>query len=405
MSVTLRLRKTDFVLQVNTTLANQQASGPSPHAYWIKKALVAAGWTVYYTCDGVNMNTNDLWATPAFQAVLLQLNAVAANSTGTIDAVWCCLRSPTVDANGDYLHICLSPSLAQWSNPLIRGLNNASSTYGNTVGNGAPYVWVNGATNGFIRIGMTLSPNLTEFAGGAPFIATNSTTAMGTLPTPTSPVIWTTHNLGNGLAAGIFTSLTVLTDGNQFHVIQDTGLNTVGYRNWWSVCSLVNGGYAVIEQGVGHTAAAVGTSRGVALLGGRRWNNILVNTIAADTPTELGGWRTAYVKRDTTIVTGGLACPEPPGWEAAVDSAFYNTASQFPNVLRLRGISCTYSTHYDLGSFSDFVLMGNTRINDNDRIVDTTAHDTWFSYKDLNAYMLKWDWLDNPVNRTVLIPA
>ena len=200
MSATIRLRKTDFTTPAAaTSLALQRIHGATCRAYWLKQALVAAGWTVYYSSTGLASSASDLWTSSSFQAVMLQVPNSVASTTATVDGVWSCLKSPTVDVNGDYLHICLSPSQAQWYDPAVRGPTNAMNTYGVVayLNSGGGSTWLNGDYNGFLRIGMTLSPSATAFSGGAPFVGTNSTTAMGTLPTATG-AMWTTHNLGQG---------------------------------------------------------------------------------------------------------------------------------------------------------------------------------------------------------------
>lgn len=415
MSVTIRLRKIDCGTTNATSLITQQASGPSPRAYYLKHALVDAGWVVYYSSNGLapisNMgdgitsgqNTSDNWTTSTFQAIMTQFYIGGADALHTMDGIWCCLRSPNVDANYEYLHICLSPTGAQWYNPTVRGATNDANTYAVNA-KSSPYTWLNGQSHGYIRLGMTLSANKTAFSGGSavPSSGATSATARGDLPIATG-TIWTTHNMGgNSGSAGYFPSLTVVTDGNQFHVIQDTGANTVSNRSWWSLCSLVNGGYGVIEQGILNTSST-SLFRGISLVGGRKWNNVSLSSATNDIPTELGGWRSAYVKAvGGVVINGGLANPEPPGWEAAIDQPYYTTGNQFPNVMRLRAISCTDTANYDLGNFSDFVMLGDTRIADNDRIIKTDTLEQWFVYKDSNAYLLKWDWLDNPALRTVV---
>ena len=407
MSVTLQLRKKDFNLPVvASTLALQRIHGATCRAYWLKQALVAAGWTVYYSSDGLATGASDLWASSAFQAVLMQFTTSAASALGTVDGVWSCLKSPTVDVNGDYLHICLSPSQAQWYDPTVRGATNAMPTYG-VYAKTTVSPWLDGQYNGFLRLGMTLSPSATAFSGGAPFVGTNSTTAMGTLPTATG-AMWTTHNLGQGgtTLSTLSQALTVVTEGNQFLVMQDAGSSyTTGYRNWWGLCSLASGGYATVECGVDRAATIGSLWRGDTLVGGRLWLNQIAWTPTYDTATEVGGWRAGYIKRDTgSLISGGLACPEPMGFEAVVDQPYYATGALYPSVMALQAISCTDTAHYNLGTFSDFVLMGTSRIADLARTVDTASQTQWYALKDTRAYLLKWDWNDDLALRLQVIP-
>ena len=407
MSVTLQLRKKDFTVPaVCSTLALQKIHGSSCRAYWLKQALVAAGWTVYYSSDGITYGASDLWTSSAFQAVLMQFTTSVASSLGTVDGVWSCLKSPTADVNGDYLHICLSPSQAQWYDPTVRGPTNATSIYG-VYAKTSVCTWLDGQYNGFLRLGMTLSPSATAFSGGAPFVGTNSTTAIGTLPTAPG-AMWTTHNLGQGgtMVSTLSQALTVVTEGNQFLVIQDTGSTfSTGYRNWWGLCALSSGGYATVECGVDRAATTGNPWKGDTLVGGRLWLNQIVWTPTYDTATEVGGWRTGYIKRVSgVLISGGLACPEPMGFEAVVDQPYYATGATYPSVIALQAISCTDTSHYNLGTFSDMVMMGNSRIADLTRTVDTASQTQWYALKDTRAYLLKWDWNDDPALRLQVIP-
>ena len=412
MSATIRLRKTDFTTPAAaTSLALQRIHGATCRAYWLKQALVAAGWTVYYSSTGLASSASDLWTSSSFQAVMLQVPNSVASTTATVDGVWSCLKSPTVDVNGDYLHICLSPSQAQWYDPAVRGPTNAMNTYGVVayLNSGGGSTWLNGDYNGFLRIGMTLSPSATAFSGGAPFVGTNSTTAMGTLPTATG-AMWTTHNLGQGgtTLSTLSQALTVVTEGNQFLVMQDAGSSyTTGYQSWWGLCSLASGGYATVECGVAANATTVSSWRGSHLVGGRTWHNAGTSPAGStlDTATRQGGWRTGYIKRDGgSLISGGLACPEPPGWEAIADQPYFSTAASFPTPIQLQAVSCTDPTHFSLGNFSDFVLMGNKRIADLDLLKNTASQSQWYARRDIKAYLLRWDWNDDPSFRLPVIP-
>ena len=403
MSPTIRLRKIDFTTPAAAaSLALQRLHGPSCRAYWLKQALVAAGWTVYYSSTGLASSASDLWTSSSFQAVMLQMTSSVANTTGTVDAIWCCLRSPTADANGDYLHICLSPSQAQWRDPAVRGpTNDLSSSYGvNTQSNA-----YNGTYRGFLRLGMTLSPSATAFSGGSVFSATSSSTARGDLPVATG-AFWTLRNLGNGSSSsGAVISETVVTEGNQFLLIEDNATTAAALspnRLWGGVCSLESGGYAVVEPSLAPNATA-GNYKAFELYGGRM--PPFASYGGSDMPTTVGGWRTGYIKRDGgTLISGGLACPEPVGYEAIVDQPYFATNAGFPSTVQLQAISCTDPTHFNLGSFSDFVLMSNRRVNDLDLLRNTSAQNQWYAFKEAKAYLLKWDPLDNPALRTVVIP-
>ena len=412
MSATIRLRKTDFTAPAAATnLALQKIHGSSCRAYWLKQSLVSAGWTVYYSSDGITYGASDLWKSSAFQAVLMQGGNAVASTTGTVDGIWTCMRSPSVDANGDYLHICLSPSQAQWYDPAVKGATNAMATYGVCLylGYASGSTWLNGDYNGFLRLGMALSPGATAFSGGAPYVATNSTTAIGTLPTATG-AFWTTHNLGQGFVtlSILSQSLTVVTEGNQFMIMQDAGTTyTSGYQSWWGLCALSSGGYTTVEQGVSLVATTGSTWKGAQLVGGRTWFNYGSAPVGytLDTPTRQGGWRSGYIKRDSgTVISGGLACPEPPGWEAVVDQPYFATNAGFPTTIQLQAVSCTDAAHFNLGNVSDFVLMGNKRIADLDLLKDTASQSQWYARKDIKAYLLKWDWNDDPSLRLPVIP-
>ena len=404
MSTSLRLRKIDFITPVACpTLALQRIHGSSCRTYWLKQALVAAGWTVYYSSTGLTSDTSDLWGSSAFQAVVLQNYADSGNTTGTVDGIWSCLRSPTADAKGDYLHICLSPSHAQWSDPVVRNTTNAM--------NGAASVgtcnmnWLSGLYHGFLRIGMTLSSSATAFSGGTTFSSASSALARGDLPTAPG-AFWTTRNIGCGATANGLLSLTVSTDGNQFFVMEDGSTTTASLftnRYWWGLSSMANGGYAVFEQGTNPNATTIGTLKGQELSGGRACQ--YPGYSAADMPTTLGGWRTGYIKRDSgTVISGGLACPEPAGFEAVVDQPTFTTNARFPTTIQLQAVSCTDPAHFNLGNFSDFILMGNTRITDNTLLRNTASQSQWYAFKEAKAYLMKWDVLDNPALRTVVIP-
>ena len=407
MSVTLQLRKSDFTAPAAATgLALQKIHGSSCRTYWLKQALVAAGWTVYYSSDGITYGASDLWTSSAFQTVALQIYSSATTASATMEGIWSCLRSPAVDANGDYLHICLSPNQAPWYDPAVRGLSISNSLYGvyaKDVGN-AP--WFDGNYNGILRLGMALSPASTAFSGGAPYVATNATTAIGTLPTA-SGAFWTTHNLGTGSGntTTLSQTLTVLTDGNQFTVLQDSGANNP--RAWWALCSMVNGGYATVEQGPLAGSATNGFAHQLA--GGRSCYTSSYTSAASsllDIATEGGGWRSGYIKRipDTSIISGGLACPEPPGWEAIVDQPLLTGLPTSNPTCPLQAVSCTDPTHFNLVPISDMVLMGSYNMVDGSRTVDTTTQEQWHVLKDLKAYQLKWDWNDNQALRLTLIP-
>ena len=404
MSVTLQLRKSDFTAPVLcNTLILQRVHGASCRAYWLKQALVAAGWTVYYSSDGITTSTvTDTWTSSAFQAVLLQNYSSAATTGATIDGIWSCLKSPTADANGDYLHICLSPSQAVWYDPTVKGLSIASTTYCVVAKSLTNAYWLDGYYNGYLRLGMALSSSATAFSGGAPYVATNSTTVIGTLPSATG-AMWTTHNLGAGTGAtsSLAQTLTVLTDGNQFTVLQDTGANSTRY--WWSLCAMANGGYATVEEGSYLASAYPYCSM---LVGGRAWYvTAYTPSTSYDVATELGGWRAGYIKRDSgTIISGGLACPEPPGWEAIVDQPLLTGLSYTNPTCPLQAVSCTDPTHFNLGPISDMVLMGSYNMVDGSRTVDTTTQEQWHVLKDLKSYQLKWDWNDNQALRLPVIP-
>ena len=410
MTPTIRLRKSDFTTPAAcATLALQQVHGASCRAYWIKRALVAAGWTVYYSSDGVTTGNSDLWTTSAFQAILMQGPAFSAGTTSTIDGAWCCLQSPYADVNGDYLHICLSPSQAQWYDPAVRGPDNSSTAYGVTAKTGASD-WRSGYYTGFLRLGMTLSSSATAFSGGAPFVATTSATARGALPTATG-AFWTTHNMGSatGTANPSSKALTVVTEGNQFHIISDCGTAyTVGSANWWGISTMANGGYAAFEQGVVYNATgAVGTVSGRGLHGGRIWSSYYnTGDVVYDTPTELGGWRSGYIKRDSgTLINGGLGRMEPCGFEAVVEQPYYSSGALYPSVVALQAISCTDSTHYNLGNLSDFIMLtGVTRVNDLDQVIDSGATKKWYAMRNSFSYLLKWDYTDTPATRTAVTP-
>lgn len=390
------------------SLALQQVHGSTCRAYWIKRALIAAGWTVYYSSDGITTGNSDLWGTSAFQAVIMQGYGSGANTTSTVDGIWSCMQSPYTDANGDYLHICLSPSSAQWYDPAVRGPTNDMTVYGVTAKTGATD-WRSGYYSGFLRLGMTLSPSATAFSGGAPFVATTSATARGSLPVATG-AFWTTHSLGNGVGTlcPVAKALTLTTEGNQFLIMQDIGTNyATGSTSWFGVSTLTSGGYAVFEKSTfWNTTGAAATLNGRGLLGGRLWSTYINNADTIyDTPTELGGWRAGYLKRDSgTIISGGLGRLEPPGWEAVVDQPYYASGALYPSVLNLQAVSSTDVSHYNLGTLSDFILMGNTRLADMDQLIDSGASKKWYALSNHRVYLLKWDTTDTPNSRTVVTP-
>ena len=162
-----------------------------------------------------------------------------------------------------------------------------------------------------------------------------------------------------------------------------------------------------MEQGVSLNASTGATWKGAQLVGGRTWFNMGTATTgySLDTPTRQGGWRSGYIKRDSgTVVSGSLACPEPPGWEAVVDQPFFTTSASFPVTIQLQAVSCTDSTRFNLGNFSNFILMGNKRVSDLDLLKDTASQSQWYARKDVKAYLLKWDWNDDPSLRLPVIP-
>ena len=423
MTTVTQLRKLDFASTTGGgAIATQRTCGSTSRAFYLKQALVNAGWIVYYSSNGANIspigggttyytstttltnNTSDLWTSSGFQAIALAFNTSVVGNAFTMDSIWCCLRSPISDVNGDYLHICLSPSQTQWKDPVVRGPTNAMPLYGVAV-IASNLLWYNGSYNAFLRIGMTLSKNTTAFSGGNPVLplggigtTATSATVLGDLPVA-SNAIWSTHNLGNAdaLSAG-FSGLTVVTNGNQFHVIQDKGSYTSVNRTWFSLCALDAGGYAILEGG---QIADGSVPTGIVLLGGRLTTIESPVISIYDFPTQVGGWRTAYIKRavDNSIWTGGLASPEPVG-----SAKWYKDTVPVTYRTKLNAISCTNPLH-TLGTISDFVMTGTQQINDVTKIVDYSSGKWWFAFKDAKPYLLQWSETEDPLLRTTIIPV
>lgn len=406
MTVEVRYRKTDIAYAIASDLATQRLYGCTPWSYWLKRSLVAAGWTVYYSSDGVTTSSSDLWTTSSFQAVMLHPYAGGANTTDTVDGIWCCLRSPDMDANGDYLHICLSPRAGTWSDPVARGPSNDMSVYGvNKYCGASGYYQASNEYLAALLIGMTVSSSLTAFSGGAPYASTSNLTAIGERPTAPG-VVWVTKPMGNSQTNTSIPHLTIVTSGNQFHVIISRNTTIAsGYHSWYSLCAMDNGGYAIIEESRDISTLQFYGSN--ALHGGSRWElDTSINTPGFKYATELGGWRSAYVKRaaDSSIWSGGLARPEPPGWEAAIESPSIVSGTTAPYSVQLQARSCSNLAHTGLGLISDFVMMGGYGIEDLDILSNNGTGKRWLAMKNARAILLQWSLTDMPKNYVTITP-
>lgn len=398
MAVTLRVRKMDLALgSASSSYSTQRLYGASHWSYWVKKALVDAGWVVYYSSDGLSISSADLWTSPTFQAaVSLGTRSNAQATSLGRDVVWCCLRSPMTDANGDYLHICLNPTQSVWANALTTPTDASAMVIT------GPFL--NGDNMGYLRIGMTLSSSLVSFSGGAAYASTSLTTARGLLPAATGAT-WSLHNIGcGGTGNPSVKTLAILTEGNQFHIVMTYENLAYCYkaasRYFYSLMSLTAGGYAVTEGSLATTTSAISSGAvEYGLHSGSNWLQQPVQTTATQGgyyATQLGGYRSAYVKRVGGVVYGGgVSVSEPQG------SGYYLTASAqtVPSgySTKLKFFPCSGIYFGDLGLGSDFILFADVAAaQDRTYLADTVAGSKYLIFRGSPSICLKWDFDDNP---------
>lgn len=393
----LRLRKNIGYGSANTL--NDQKLYISPHCYWVKEALVEAGWVVYRSSNGDTASDSDLWSTEDFFTVGLQpYNASGPSTSETTDGIWVCLRSPNTDANGDYVHICLSPRCAPWKNLSDPGpTNDDEYTVDSTVGTSyASYQ--SGSKSACMLLGVTLSDGLTAFTGGTPAVTGDISTVLGSLPVNANAV-WSMHNLGSSYAGSEHTGMvSLVTEDNQFWVIQHSATEgfVSGYRQIWGIASLDDGGYVVLEPKTydsenfwknfcsGYFYQKETDGPGTANRW-RRWD------------TEMGGFRSVWVKNVSgTVENGPLADPMPSGWETFVQGEEINNTVAWPNAIRLHAYNAASQENWYLGKISDFIMIGQLFVDDTDRIRDNTLNKCWYVCKDELAFFVKWDMDDNP---------
>jgi hypothetical protein len=250
-------------------------------------------------------------------------------------------------------------------------------------------------------MGLALSSGAAAFTGGAASVSTTVLTAAGALPVATG-VVWSVAPLGRGYATNAYTSMTVLTEGNQFIVIQDTGTYAVASRRlFFGLAGLVDGGYCTIHQGISLNTTATNLYRTSELMGG--YYNFLSATSTGAYLSQLGGARSVYIRRVSGIVkTGLIDCLEPPGWDFFVNHPNDSGVTTFPQITRLRAYGCSDPSLVDLGDLTDFLMLGDKPLADNDTIEDSGSSTKWFALLEPPAYLVKWDWSDIPGNRTVI---
>lgn len=412
---TLRLRKAMALTQVGG-LSTEKTSGPTAWMYYVKTALVAAGWVVYRSATGAAMADSDLWTSSDFCAMVLQGEASSASTGATIDGIWCCLRSPSVDSNGDYLHICLSPAQGVWYNDSVKGVTNSLKTYGQYV------KWSNNGTNthighygyyqGACRIGMALSSSTTAFSGGyTNSSASSAIPANGARPSAAN-VVWSIFPIGSG-GYGIsrFAYLSVITEGNQFHIYQsNTSSTAIHYIV--SLASMQNGGYAILQTEHSADDSGLGTTYG-GLHGGRYWHSGIYGGPSA-TSYKSGPEcpyvsyfsldHSVYIKRlsATSIITGALNQPIPMSADASCISQFIAGNLPLAKLSYLYCTSATDLTNFDLGPLSDWLMVTSPPAT-NLQLLNYSG-DTWLTLQMREFFAAKWDSSDTPTSFTTVTP-
>lgn len=429
----LRGRKHNITTGAPSNLANQKLYGAAPWTYWLKQALVSAGWVVYYSSDGTSSGSSDLWTSYDFQKVAFTQYTNSSSTSTTIDGIWCCLRSPTTDANGDYLHICLVPSNSLIGDArvvpstLAAGYNlSAVGVYATA---GSNHFWEDGSTTGFLRIGMTLSSSLSAFSGGAPSSSSSLAAAAGLLPSAVGEV-WSVRNIGCGASYQIFTSITVLTEGNQFLVVLQPSNSTysAGQNYFFGIASMDNGGYATFNKMVPYSTATAATlggmssyQAGLTLEQGHLGEESRGLSYASGYTTLLtrGGYRATYVKRINGVVSSGAAGFPMTSWRSLPD--VIPTISSYvahPYFMKMRVYSLPVdgTPSVDLGDLGDILLLGtyqpvsavllNGLYNDQSLLVDNSQPAIWWvswnGAANNQVFALKWSMDDNPLKQRLV---
>lgn len=410
---TLRLRKAMAVSAINT-LADAQTYGPAAWLYHVKIALVAAGWVVYRSATGTVMADSDLWTSSSFLTMWLQHARTTASTTATVDGVWCCLRSPSVDSNGDYLHICLSPADSVWSTDTAKGTSNALQVYGqfakwsNNYSSSHPGYY--GYYHGACRIGMALSSSATAFTGGTTnSSASASIPANGSRPSAAN-VVWSIFPIGSGYeGSSKFSYLTVVTEGNQFHIYQH-GSTSTALQQVASVVAMQNGGYGFLQSEIS-ADGAWDTYGG--LHGGRYWATGRTGGPSA-TNYKSGPEcpyvsyfsldHTVYIKRlsATSIITGALANPIPAGVDTWTLSQFIAGNLPLAKLSYLYALSASDPSNFDLGPFSDFFMITSPPATH--QLLLHYSDSTWFTVQMRDFFALKWDTSDVPTSYSTVTP-
>jgi hypothetical protein len=403
-----------------SSLAAERLYGPTFNAYYLKQSLVAAGWTVYLSATGAAMDSSDLWTSNAFCAMGFQADTASASTGTTVDGVWCCLRSPTADSNGDYLHICLQPGQGVWASGKSKGSTNALSIYGQYAKIGAragssPCYY--GYPSGSLRIGMALSPLTAAFVGGY----TNSSASSAIPGNGQAPAtaagfeVWAIMPLGSGIVEGGHYSggqMSIVTDGNQFSILQ-TSSNSTAYKgsrfHIGAVCALQNGGYGFIQSQMNSDGAWDAYGQ---LVGGRYWNagrdyannNAYLNGPRYPFPIYGCYDHSVYIKRlsSSSIISGALACPEPAGWDSWCLSQYIAGTLPLARLSYLYALSASDPDNFDLGPFSDFVMLTSLPAVHYTMLNYDGA--SWLPLELRNFVCLKWPTTDTPSNFTVVTP-
>lgn len=410
---TLRLRKAMAGSDIDN-LADAQTYGPTAWMYYVKTALVAAGWVVYRSATGTVMANSDLWTSSSFLTMMLQRANSDTNDVATIDGVWCCLRSPSVDSNGDYLHICLSPADSVWSNDTAKGTSNNIRVYGQFA------KWSNNYTNchpgyygfyhGACRIGMALSSSTTAFSGGYTNSgASSAIPANGQRPSADN-VVWSIFPIGSGYyGSSKFSYLTVVTEGNQFHIYQH-GSTSTALQQVASVVAMQNGGYGFLQSEI--SADGTWDTYG-GLHGGRYWATGRTGGPSAahfksgpECPyvSYFSLDHTVYIKRlsATSIITGALANPIPAGVDTWTLSQFIAGNLPLAKLSYLYALSASDSVNFDLGPFSDFFMITSPPATH--QLLLSYNSSTWFTVQMCDFFALKWDTSDVPTSYSTVTP-
>jgi hypothetical protein len=197
----------------------------------------------------------------------------------------------------------------------------------------------------------------------------------------------------------------VLTEGNQFTILKYQNYTTSFFQNFISVVSLQQGGYAIITNGHQYNGANAGATYDGQCLGGFYWHDS-AGTAPQLFHKQLGGFRTAFIKRiDGTVVGGGLDVPTPKGYPAWILQPYLTNQTVYPTVTHLRAHGVENPAHYDLGPMSDMVLLGGDPLTHNDRLISADPTEVWFVLKfNSYAYLVKWDYTDYPLNEVAKLP-